>query len=334
MLGEACDVLCHRDLLPPEPLLHLADLGLLDPKGDRRFVSAQPRVPPTMILAAVPADRGGWKVKAAGATTCTRPELDNIADHIPARQRPSYVITVLLALIATAFAETIEQAFPVPPGSDRVATDAWGDWLRALPLYERDRAVLSYDGRVMAIGAARVVNVPIGTRDLQQCADSALRLRATWELSVGRSPAFHYTSGDVSSWAAWAAGTRPRVSGNKVRFVADAAAPDSSSGAFEAWLMDLYTYAGTRSLPMDTSPVGTPLPGDIIVAPGSPGHAVVLLDVASDTTYTWVLVGQGFMPAMDFHVLPGPVSGWFLVEGDRLPSSPIPMPWTGLRRWK
>lgn len=243
-------------------------------------------------------------------------------------------MTLLLVLLAPASAETIEQAFPAPPSAVRIPTDAWGEWLRALPLYEPGRAVLSYDGRAMAIAAARVVDIPVGSRDLQQCADSALRLRATWERSIGQSPAFHYTSGNVSSWSGWAAGTRPRVSGNDVGFIQHAAAPDGSDRAFEAWLMDLFTYAGTRSLPMDTTSVTTPAPGDVVVAPGSPGHAVVILDVASDGAHTWVLAGQGFMPAMDFHVLPGPVASWFLVEGDDLDSSPIAVPWSGLRRWK
>ncbi len=241
---------------------------------------------------------------------------------------------LFLASVGSALAETMEEAFPPPPGSTRVTTDAWGEWLRALPLYDRYRAVLSYDGRPMAMAAARVVEIPVGTRDLQQCADSALRLRATWQRSTGAVPAFHYTSGDLSSWAGWAAGTRPHVSGTHVSFVAHAAPADASDASFEAWLMDLYTYAGTRSLVLDTLPASAPLPGDVIVEPGSPGHAVVILDVATDGVRTWVLAGQGFMPAMDFHVLAGPVGDWFPVEGADLPSYPIPVPWSGLRRWK
>jgi hypothetical protein len=240
----------------------------------------------------------------------------------------------MLLLLHVALAQTVSEAFPPPAGAHRVASDAFGAWLGELPLYEPGRQVLSYDGRPMAMDAARVVNIPVGTRDLQQCADSALRLRASWERAVGRSPAFHYTSGDVSSWSAWAAGTRPRVSGNDVTFVAHAAAANDGDASFEAWLMNLFTYAGTRSLGLDTVATTEPQAGDLVVVPGSPGHAVVVLDVAQDASHTWVLVGQGFMPAMDFHVLSGPVAGWFLVEGDVLPSTPIPVPWSGLRRWK
>jgi predicted metal-dependent peptidase len=43
----------------------------------------------------------------------------------------------------------------------------------------------------------------------------------------------------------------------------------------------------------------------------------------------WVLVGQGYMPAMSFHV----AGGWHRVEGETLDVRPIPVPWSGLRRW-
>ncbi len=249
------------------------------------------------------------------------------------------MLLLLASLVAPVHAETVQAAFPPPAGATRVAADGFGEWLRALPLHDEGRPILDFVGRPVHLVYARVVKMPLSKGDLQQCADSALRLRATWERSVGRSPAFHYTSGDVSSWAAWAAGTRPRVQGNDVTFVPGAAPPDRSDRAFDAWLVDLFTYAGTRSLPLDTVAVaGDPAegvrPGDIVVQPGSPGHAVVLLDVATAGDRTWVLVGQGYMPAMDFHVLDGPDTSWFPVEGEWLPSDPVRVPWSGLRRWK
>lgn len=245
----------------------------------------------------------------------------------------------MLLFLAAAHAETVAEAFPPPEGAARAQADAFGAYLRALPLHPDGREVLTYDGRPVAVDAARVVSMPVGTRDLQQCADSALRLRASWERAAGRAPAFHYTSGDLSAWAAWANGTRPKISGNDVTFVAGAAKPDASDAAFEAWMMNLFTYAGTRSLPLDTMAVaGNPAegvrPGDLVNQPGSPGHAVVVLDVARAGDRAWVLVGQGYMPAMDFHVLEGPDAGWFPVEGDMLRSTPIAVPWSGLRRWK
>lgn len=240
----------------------------------------------------------------------------------------------MILLLSLALAETVAEAFPPPPGASRLPADAFGEYLLDLPLYPPDRQVLDYRGNPMAMPAARVVNLPVPAKDLQQCADSLLRLRATFLRNLGQTPAFHYTSGDLSSWGEWAVGTRLKVSGNSVRKVTHAAVADNSDASFERWLLDLYTYAGTRSLPLDTLPDTHPDPGDIVVQPGSPGHAVILLDVASDGQRTYVLAGQGYMPAMDFHVVAGPLSGWYEVSGTMLPTAPLPVPWSGLRHWK
>lgn len=239
----------------------------------------------------------------------------------------------LLLFVSLAFAETVEEAFPVPPGTARVHADAFGEWLRQRPLLPPGTPVTTYDGSVVDMPAARVVDLPLVPGDLQQCADSILRLRAAWMREAGESPAFHYTSGFLSRWSDWAAGTRPAVRGGTVIRRPGAREADHSDTNFEAWLEDLFTYAGTRSLPLDTVADTHPDPGDIVDTPGSPGHAVLLLDVASDGVRSWVLVGQGFMPAMRFHVVAGPEAGWYPVDGDTLATSPIAVSWRGLRRW-
>lgn len=236
-------------------------------------------------------------------------------------------------------ATTIRAAFPPPPGTTRAPEDEFGVWLGALPLLPPGTPTHDWQGNPAGLPAARVLAWSITGQSTLQCADSALRLRATWLRSVGQSPAFHYTSGDLSAWSGWAGGTRPRVSGNTVRFVPHAATPDTSDVSFQRWLTDLYMYAGTRSLGFDSSPVTEARAGDIVVAPGSPGHAVVILDVArrdvpGEDPHTYVLVGQGFLPAVEFHVVAGPVHGWYEQSGDVLPVEPLAVPWAGLRRWK
>ncbi len=234
---------------------------------------------------------------------------------------------------APAVASTLAAAFPAPYDAVRDPADAYADWLRQLPLKPPGAPVRSFEGAEIAIPAARVVDLPIAGYAALQCADQAIRLRALWARSVGLSPVFHYTSGDASRWADWAAGSRPIVRGNDVSWSLTRA-PDASDASFDAWLRDVYTYAGTRSLVYDTDPAPGVVPGSLLVTPGSPGHVVVILDVARGDGRTWVLAGQGFMPAMDLHVLPGPDAGWFPVEGERLPSVPIAMPWSALRVWK
>lgn len=49
---------------------------------------------------------------------------------------------------------------------------------------------------------------------------------------------------------------------------------------------------------------GPPQVGDVLVRGGSPGHVVMVLAVAKSLTgRTRVMLGQGFMPAQQFHVL-------------------------------
>ncbi len=254
---------------------------------------------------------------------------------------------------APALPATVGQ-IPAPAGYTRVpsAPGSFGAWLEALPLYPPDRQVLSHRGDPMThMPAWRVVDMPVGDRDLQQCADSLLRLRADWLRSIGRNPAFRYTSGDLSSWADYAAGWRLRVSGNTVSRV-KSAAPDASEANYDRWLMDLFTYAGTRSLPADSLPDASPDPGDFLLISGSPGHAVMILGVAARADVPagggpyggapdrLVMVGQGFMPAMDFHIVIGDVGGadgaagpWHRIQGETLDIMQFPMPWSNLRRW-
>jgi len=56
-------------------------------------------------------------------------------------------------------------------------------------------------------------------------------------------------------------------------------------------------------------------PGDVLIQGGYPGHAVLVLDVAAGKDgRRWLLLGQSYMPAQDFHVLVNPAtpsSPWY-----------------------
>lgn len=240
-----------------------------------------------------------------------------------------------LLLIALAAAETLTHAFPPPAGATRAAASGFGVWVGSLQLRPPGTPVRSHLGEVLAMPAARVVDLPLVRGDLQQCADSILRVRATWERVEGRDPAFHYTSGYLSRWSAWAAGRRPVVSGRSVT-ERGGGRPGSDAANWEAWLGDLFTYAGTRSLAKEVRAVARAdiAAGDVLVTPGSPGHAVLVMSVARQAEGdTWVLAAQGYMPAMDFHVVNGPEAGWYRVAGTELPTAPIAMPWSTLGRF-
>jgi hypothetical protein len=224
----------------------------------------------------------------------------------------------LLALAAYAFLAASPEApttplsthFPAPRGYERADAPpgSFAAWLRDLPVRTDRDTVLAYDGAALARPSAAIVALDVSPVDLQQCADTVLRLHAEWLWDAGRADeaAYHFTSGDRSAWLDWADGERFVVRGaavERVRF----GARDRSRRGFRTWLDHLFTYAGTRSLPFDTVAASGPFrAGDVFVDPGSPGHAVIVLDIAESAGGPVALLGQGFMPAEDLHVLRDP----------------------------
>ncbi|MCB1166928.1 MAG: DUF4846 domain-containing protein [Leptospiraceae bacterium] len=231
-----------------------------------------------------------------------------------------------------------------PPGS-------FSYFMRNLALLEDNRVHL-YDGRLKRNQSAqyRVVDLDVGNRDLQQCADAIIRIRAEYFFKTNQKSriVFHFTSGDQSSYEQWARGYRPIISGSKVSFVRRASVSHSYEN-FKSYLWNLFTYAGTISLRMDSLSVQKPQIGDFFLQSGSPGHAVLILDAAkrqSDGKLIYLL-GQSYMPAQQFHVLRNPSSDAFAPSNDSNEgvwysldaTVPLETPeWTfpagSLRRWR
>lgn len=246
-----------------------------------------------------------------------------------------------------AGARRLVDAVPTPPGFTRVtlAPGSFGAFLRGLPLRPRGSAVHAHDGRELLGGSdprvTAVIHLDPGTRDLQQCADTAIRLHAEWLWSRGDEAAlgYHFTSGDLATWSRHRAGERPVVDGARVRWERRAA-PSSGRETFRSWLDLVFTYAGTVSLAREGAVVdrADARPGDVFVLPGGPGHAVIVLDVARDGAGRRVaLLGQGFMPAQEAHVLAAsPGRAWFDLDAEAIdtPFWPAPFPWSALRRMR
>lgn len=237
-------------------------------------------------------------------------------------------------------AAMLRDVFAPPAGFERVAVDPerFGAFLRRLPLRLDRTTVHQYDGTPLHTSAAAITMLPVGDRNLQQCADAIIRLHAEYLWATGRQEdiAYHFTSGDRSAWTDWAEGERFQISGNRVERH-HRASPDRSRSAFLDYLTHLFTYAGTRSLPRDAKrvPVGTPIqPGDFFLDPGSPGHVILVLDVVvSEEGRRRALLGQSFMPAQEFHVIDGGVdgTGWFRLPTHRDGTVDVPS-WTAFPR--
>lgn len=253
------------------------------------------------------------------------------------------MVAPLTVVLRGQVTSTLVDRIPAPSGATRVplVNDPFAAYLRHLPLKPAGTAVHLFDGRLKARQDVHVavIDLSVGQRDLQQCADAVIRLRAEHLFATGQHSAirFHFTNGFLASWERWRAGERIRVTGNEARWVSGGAR-DSSHDALLAYLTTVFTYAGTRSLQAELRPAGdVPLrAGDVFIQGGSPGHAVIVLDVARTVDgRSYFLLAQSYMPAQDIHVLKGPVAGaWFEQRSDgELRTPEWSFAWSDRRIW-
>lgn len=228
----------------------------------------------------------------------------------------------------------IAQRFPAPPGFERVlaAPNSFGEYLRNLPLLPGNGPVLLFDGREKGrqdVHAA-VIDLDVGTRDLQQCADAVMRLRAEHLFAQKKYAdiGFHFVSGFPAEYAKWRAGNRIFVSGNKVSWQATNS-ESTSYGSFRKYLDVVFSYASTLSLAKEMRAVDLEKMeiGDVFIQGGSPGHAVIVVDMAVNpaTGEQLFLLAQSYMPAQQIHVLKNEndpsLSPWYRLDfGENLQS--------------
>jgi hypothetical protein len=268
-----------------------------------------------------------------------------LAAAAPASAEPRYAWRTTQPIAGDTLAARIAppagfERRPAPPGS-------FATWLRGLPLKPAGSPVLLFNGapKPRQDVHAAVVDIDVGTRDLQQCADAAMRLRAEWLFAGGRAEeiAFNDTgSARPIAFARWMAGDRPRPSGRSLAW-SRSAAPDAGYASFRRYMDTVFIWAGTYSLEREMRPV--PLPeiavGDLFIKGGFPGHAVMIADIAENraTGEIRFLLLQSFMPAQEIHVLRNPRaadgSPWYPLDfGDRLVTPEWLFPRDSLRRWR
>jgi hypothetical protein len=227
----------------------------------------------------------------------------------------------------------LEARIQAPAASKRVPLEigSFGDWLRGLPLKRAHEPVRFFNGHLKPNQRVHesVVDIDIGAQDLQQCADSLIRLRAEYLYSQTPRPeiAFHYTSGHRVSFSKWAKGFRPVLTppnkSPKKRWTMAwklRAKPSETRKSFNAYLKSIFSYAGTMSLSRHL-PKRQPEDievGDIYLEGGFPGHTVMVVDKVIHAAHgPLILIAQGFMPAQSLHILKNTqnqeLSPWFKV---------------------
>ncbi len=217
---------------------------------------------------------------------------------------------------------------PLPAGFQRVQSpkNSFGWYLQNLPL-RADKTVYLYNGNKKENQNAQfaVIDLPIGKKNLVQCADAIMLLRAEYLFTQKRfnDIKFHFSNGFLCEYAKWRAGYRIKVQGNNVQWVKSTQENNEKNNEsyvnFQKYLEIIYSYAGTLSLPKDTQKQSLEKLqiGDIFLKSGSPGHAVIVVDIAQNpkNNEKIFLLAQSYMPAQDIHILQNPqntaLSPWY-----------------------
>ena len=153
---------------------------------------------------------------------------------------------------------------------------------------KKDPTVYLYDGRKKWNQSAQyaVLDIPVGEKDLQQCADAVMRLRAEYLYHAARFEEIVFYDNLHRAYRFTMPYTRSH---------------------FEKYLEKVFAWCGTASLekqlkaPVKYADVQA---GDVFIHGGSPGHAVMVMDIAVNRSGDQVfLLAQSYMPAQDIHML-------------------------------
>ncbi|HWQ81986.1 MAG TPA: DUF4846 domain-containing protein [Ignavibacteria bacterium] len=223
--------------------------------------------------------------------------------------------------------KSIESRFNLPEGFKRIKAEenSFAYYLRHLPLKPHGSLVRYYDGKIKPNEDIydAVVDLEIGNKDLHQCADAIMRLRAEYLRNLRQYEKIHFnfTNGFRADYSEWLAGNRIVVKGNKAYWKQTGNTSDSYD-EFWKYLEIVFTYAGTLSLSKELKPVSDDdlQIGDIFIIGGSPGHAIIVVDAAvNDKTDEKIfLLAQSYMPAQELQVLRNnnddSLSPWYSVK--------------------
>lgn len=194
----------------------------------------------------------------------------------------------------------------IPPPADykRVSTanGSFAGWLRDIAL-RKDNHVYLYNGALKPNQSAQfaVLDKPIGKKDLQQCADAVMRLRAEYLFSKQEFDKIIFTDNDGKVYR-WTGGNDKK--------------------GFEKYLDVVYSWCGSASLEKQMIPVKDleqMQAGDVFVNGGFPGHAMIVMDIAANNKGKKIfMLAQGYMPAQDIHIVRNPLneklSPWYEVN--------------------
>ncbi|MEM6800633.1 MAG: DUF4846 domain-containing protein [Bacteroidota bacterium] len=223
--------------------------------------------------------------------------------------------------------KTLESRFHLPEGYERlkVVENSFAHYLRHLKLKGHGGSVSYFDGRKKTNRGVyeAVVDLPIGKRDLHQCADAVMRLWAEhhFEQKDFDKIHFNFTNGFRVEYNEWRKGKRIVVKGNR-SYWSPSASPSDSYQSFWKYMEIIFSYAGTLSLEKELKAVSVKdmQIGDVFIQGGSPGHAIIVVDMAEHTESgkKIFMLAQSYMPAQETQILKNPhdesISPWYTLD--------------------
>lgn len=207
--------------------------------------------------------------------------------------------------------KTLKTRINTPEGFTRTVCSAnsFGRFIREYPLKKDGSPVLLYNGEEKQNQRSHIAvfDMNISSNDLQQCADSVIRMYAEYFYTNKKfdNIKFHFVNGFLCYYTKWRDGYRIQVNGNDVSWIKTSAYSDSYE-TFESYLNTVFCYASTLSLGEESEGIEAQEMqiGDVFLNPGSPGHVVMVVDMCENQNGEKAfLLAQGYMPAQEFHIL-------------------------------
>lgn len=225
-------------------------------------------------------------------------------EEIKMQEAPSHTIV-------NSQADNINLRINTPEGFGRVNidTNSFADYLRNSQLKPSGTKVILYNGSPKSNQSIHVavLDIDVGNRDLQQCADAVMRLRGEYLYNRSRNNeiAFNF------------------VSDGKPRYFLDHSDGKTDYKSFRSYMNYVFAYSNTRALHGQLKKVsnyGNMRIGDVFIQTGNPyGHAVIVMDMAQNSSGQKVfLLAQSYMPAQSIHILKNlndrSISPWYLLD--------------------
>lgn len=242
-----------------------------------------------------------------------KPQESVVTTVMPKDEEPD-IVQEEKPSIVNGEGKNLGDRFLAPAGytKDVYEEGSFGEFVREFPMQADKAKVHLYNGGVKGnqSSAAAVFAMGLGTQDLQQCADSVIRMYAEYFYQKKQydKMKFHFVNGFECSYQKWVDGYRVVLRNDDV-YWEKKAEKDTSYESFEKYLNTVFMYASTLSLNQECQEVkfSDVKTGDVFIKGGSPGHVVMVVDVCTDAQgKKAVLLAQGYMPAQEFHVITNP----------------------------